>query len=146
MNLSEIKKVFRSDGTQNHTFSLLIPSWNNLEYLKLCIRSIRQNSGHRHQIILLINEGKDGSLAWVELQEDIDYVYAPENPGICYGLNACRSLVHTDYMLYITSRYFVKYFLKRGEKFSGTLSEPVIPFQDKILHKFKLLLLLFQNS
>ena len=299
MNLSKIKKVHRNNTSGNHIFSLLIPSWNNLEYLKLCVRSIRQNSIHPHQIILLINEGKDGSLAWVEKQKDIDYVYAPENLGICYGLNACRSLVHTDYMLYInddmyvlpgwddilldevrkqknnsfmlsatmiepydiknicgivknygdspenfkedlllqefrqlekedwsgstwppvlvptelwdvvggmsaefspgmysdpdlsmklwqagvrnfkglgdsmvyhfgskstkrikknrgrnmflqkygiTSRYFVKHFLKRGEKFSGILSEPVIPFQDKIMHKIKLLLLLFQNN
>ncbi len=108
MDLSAISKKQRTTGQKNeHIFSLLIPSWNNLEYLKLCVRSIRQNSTHPHQIILLINEGKDGSLEWVEKQEDVDYVYSPENLGICYGLNACRSLVHTDYMVYINDDMYL---------------------------------------
>ncbi len=107
MNFSGIKKVQQTNKSGNYIFSLLVPSWNNLEYLKLCVRSIRQNSTHPHQIILLINEGKDGSLAWAKEQEDIDYVYAPENLGICYGLNACRSLVHTDYMVYINDDMYL---------------------------------------
>lgn len=107
MNFSRIKKVQRTNKSGNYIFSLLIPSWNNLAYLKLCVRSIRQNSSHSHQIILLINEGKDGSLTWAEKQKDLDYVYSPENLGICYGLNACRSLVHTGYMLYINDDMYV---------------------------------------
>jgi len=107
MDINKIKKVLRSSELRNHTFSLLIPSWNNLEYLKLCVKSIRQNSSHKHQIIVLINEGKDGSLAWVQKQKDIDYVYAPENLGICYGLNICRSMVQTDYILYINDDMYV---------------------------------------
>ncbi len=108
MNLNAIKKTYRTAGeAKKHVFSLLIPSWNNLEYMKLCVRSIRNNSSLPHQIILLINEGKDGSLAWVKEQEDIDFVYSPENLGICYGLNACRSLVHTGYMVYINDDMYM---------------------------------------
>ncbi len=108
MNLSAIEKTYRTAGQKDkHLFSLLIPSWNNLAYLKLCVRSIRQNSTHPHQIILLINEGKDGSVAWAEKQPDIDYVYAPENLGICYGLNACRELVHTGFMVYINDDMYM---------------------------------------
>ena len=33
-------------------FSILIPTWNNLELLKLCVHSIRENSGYSHQIIV----------------------------------------------------------------------------------------------
>ena len=108
MNLNAIKKVHQtSQEAENHVFSLLIPSWNNLDYLKLCVRSIRQNSTYPHQIIVLINEGKDGSLDWVGQQNDIDYVFSPENLGICYGLNACRSLVHTRYMVYINDDMYM---------------------------------------
>jgi GT2 family glycosyltransferase len=108
MNPSRIKKVRHTDNTaEQHVFSLLIPSWNNLDYLKLCVRSIRQHSKHPHQIIVLINEGKDNSLEWVKKQKDIDYVYSPENLGICFGLNACRSLVHTDFMVYINDDMYL---------------------------------------
>ncbi len=101
-----IHKVYRSQEGK-HTFSLLIPSWNNLPYLKLCIESIRKHSHFKHQIIVLVNEGKDGTREWVEQQTDIDYVYAEKNLGICYGLNSCRSLVTTNYLVYINDDMYL---------------------------------------
>ncbi|MDE6182961.1 MAG: glycosyltransferase, partial [Rikenellaceae bacterium] len=67
---------------KNPLFSILIPTWNNLPYLKLCIESIRKNSTYHHQILLFINDGSDGTLKWAESQE-IRYVHSPENVGIC---------------------------------------------------------------
>ena len=49
-------------------FSILIPTFNNLEYLKLCIDSIKKNSKFDHQIIVHINEGTDGTLDYVKNQ------------------------------------------------------------------------------
>ena len=82
------------------TFSLLIPTWNNLAYLQTLIRSLRQNSEQNNQIIIMINEGQDGTLAWVKEQKDLDYLHSPNNQGICYGLNAIRSLAQGDYLVY----------------------------------------------
>ena len=42
-------------------FSILIPSWNNLDYLRLCVDSIRKNSAHAHQVIVHVNDGSDGT-------------------------------------------------------------------------------------
>jgi len=95
-----IIKVHRT-AAAGERFSIIIPSWNNLPYLKLCVESLRKNSHFRHQLIVHINEGKDGSLEWVKAQTDIDYTYSEENIGICYALNATRSLVATSYMVYI---------------------------------------------
>ena len=33
-------------------FSILIPTFNNLEYLKICIESLKKNSKFDHQIIV----------------------------------------------------------------------------------------------
>ena len=95
-NITKFKKENKSDLH----FSMLIPSWNNIDYLKLCVESIRKNSVLNHQIIIILNEANDGSLEWVQAQKDLDYVYAKENIGICYGLNAARSLIAADYVLY----------------------------------------------
>jgi GT2 family glycosyltransferase len=81
-------------------FSIIIPTWNNIEYLKICIESIRKNSTLKHQIIVHVNEGKDETLSWLESQPDIDYTFSKENIGVCFALNACRSFVDTDYILY----------------------------------------------
>src|SRR3954462_10545688 len=92
---------FKRERKDECKFSILIPSWNNFEYLKLCINSIRKNSFFKHQIIVHINEGKDGSLDWIKEQNDIDYSYSDANIGVCYALNICRTLFDTDYILYM---------------------------------------------
>jgi len=49
----------RSKKEKKPTFSILIPTWNNLNFLKLCIDSLKKNSRYKHQIIVHINEGND---------------------------------------------------------------------------------------
>ncbi|MFK7948404.1 MAG: glycosyltransferase family 2 protein [Saprospiraceae bacterium] len=93
-----IQKVQQSDS-KNSLFSILLPTWNNLPYLQLCIKSIQKNAHFDHQIIVIINEGKDGTLDWVKSQ-NFDYVYATKNIGICFGLNAARSLSKAKYICY----------------------------------------------
>lgn len=87
-------------------FSVLIPSWNNLPYLKTCIESIRKNSAYNHQIIVHVNEGSDGTLEWVK-EEGLDYTYSTENVGVCLAMNSMRRLVKTDYIFYINDDMYV---------------------------------------
>ena len=49
-------------------FSILIPTYNNLNYLKLCIESIEKNSKYDHQIIIHVNEGSDGTLEFLKFK------------------------------------------------------------------------------
>jgi glycosyltransferase involved in cell wall biosynthesis len=95
-----IQHVNRNTGNEL-LFSILIPSWNNLALLQLCIDSIRKNSAYKHQIIVHVNEGNDGTLQWIQQQADIDYTYSEKNIGVCYALNVSRDLVKTDYILYM---------------------------------------------
>lgn len=97
--LETIQKFDRT-GNTSFSFSILIPSWNNRPYLQNCIESIRAHSSQQHQIIVLVNEGKDDTLAWLEQQGNIDYVHAAKNIGICFGLNICRSLIKGNYVVY----------------------------------------------
>ena len=103
--LPEIIKEKRTAG--DFVFSIIIPSWNNLPYLKLCIESIRKNSSFKHQLIVHINEGNDGTLEWVKQQPDIDYTFSKENIGVCYALNIARSLLSAEYLLYINDDMYV---------------------------------------
>ena len=87
-------------------FSIFLPTWNNLEYLKLCLESIRKNSTYRHQILIFINDGSDGTLQWVQ-DQGYEYIHSPENVGICWALNALRTKVTTDYILYLNDDMYV---------------------------------------
>jgi len=81
-------------------FSILIPTWNNLELLKLCVRSIQLNSAFNHQIIIHVNDGSDGSLAWVQDQK-LAHTASPENIGICLAVNEAAMHATMDYILYL---------------------------------------------
>ncbi len=81
-------------------FSILLPTWNNLALLQLCVRSIEQNSAHRHQIIIHVNDGSDGTLDWVRAQ-GYDHTASPGNIGICFAVNESAMLAKHDYILYL---------------------------------------------
>lgn len=87
-------------------FSILIPSWNNLEFLKICVASIRKNSSYGHQIIVHVNDGSDGTLEWVKA-EGLDYTHTAENVGVCLAMNMMRSKVRTDYMCFVNDDMYV---------------------------------------
>ncbi|TMH14386.1 MAG: glycosyltransferase family 2 protein [Betaproteobacteria bacterium] len=81
-------------------FSILIPSWNNLDYLRLCVDSIRKNSAHAHQVIVHVNDGSDGTREWVQ-QSNLDVTFTPSNVGICYAVNEAAMLAQQDYIVYL---------------------------------------------
>jgi glycosyltransferase involved in cell wall biosynthesis len=81
-------------------FSVLIPTWNNLPFLRLCVASIRKNSTVPLQIVLHLNEGNDGSLEWAKA-EGLAFSHSTTNVGICYGCNAAYSLAQADYIVYL---------------------------------------------
>ncbi len=103
INITKVKRSAIKDAL----FSIVIPTWNNLPYLQLCIESIRKNSVFHHQVIVHINEGKDGTDKWIISQSDIDYSISEENIGVCYALNSCRTLVDTSYILYLNDDMYV---------------------------------------
>ena len=47
-------------------FSIIIPTFNNIDYLKLCTASLDKNSKYKHEIIFHINNGNDGTLEFVK--------------------------------------------------------------------------------
>ena len=80
-------------------FSIIIPTFNNLDYLKLCIKSIRQNSKYTHQIIPHVNIGEDGTCDFLR-DENIDFTFTKYNSGICEGMNTASKKSKFKYVLY----------------------------------------------
>jgi len=79
-------------------FSILIPTYNNLEYLKVCINSIRKNSKFNHQIIVHVNEGKDGTLDYIK-DSNLEFTFSDQNIGMPKALNKASKLSKKDYIL-----------------------------------------------
>ena len=80
-------------------FSIIIPTFNNIQYLKLCISSIKKNSKFDHEIIPHINVGTDGTEDFL-IRENIKYTITKYNSGICEGMNKAARTAKFDYILY----------------------------------------------
>lgn len=70
------------------------------------MESIRKNSAFAHQVILHINDGSDGTLAWAQ-KEGIDHTYTPDNAGICKAVNEAGGLARHDYIVYMNDDMYV---------------------------------------
>ena len=117
-------------------FSIVIPSWNNLALLQLCVRSVRANSAFAHQIIVHVNDGSDGTLEWVRA-EGLDHTCSAENIGICLTVNQAAALARHDLILYLNDDMYCcpqwdTKLLKQVQSIghdafvlSGTMIEPV---------------------
>jgi GT2 family glycosyltransferase len=118
-------------------FSILIPSWNNLAYLRLCVESLRCHSADSHQIVVHANEGADGTRDWLR-QEGIEHTASERNIGICYAVNLAAGLAKGDHLLYLNDDMVAApgwdIALERGLErvkrhgmymLSGTMVEPV---------------------
>ena len=67
-------------------FSIIIPTFNNLSYLKLCLDSIKKNSSFNHEIIIHVNEGTDGTLSYLS-EKPFKKSYSEVNEGVCVAFN-----------------------------------------------------------
>ena len=86
-------------------FSIIIPTLNNINYLKLCIKSIKNNSNFNHELIVHVNQGTDETIEFLK-NEKIKYTYTKYNAGICEGVNLASKLSTTNYILYAHDDFY----------------------------------------
>ena len=79
--------------------SIIIPTYNNIDYLKLCLKSLKKNSLYTHEIIIHINDGSDGTLDFVKTN-NLKHTISEKNIGLCSSINKAAKLVSRQYILY----------------------------------------------
>jgi GT2 family glycosyltransferase len=68
--------------------SIIILTYNNLDYNKICIESIRKyTKNNNYEIIVVDNNSTDGTVEWLKEQKDIRVIYNKENLGFPKGCN-----------------------------------------------------------
>ena len=80
-------------------FSIIIPTFNNLKYLELCLKSLKKNSKFDHEIIIFINEGIDGTLEYVK-KNNLNYLHNINNVGLCRAMNESVKISSKKYIVY----------------------------------------------
>jgi len=81
-------------------FSIIIPTWKNLEYLDLCYRGILRNSAVSHEVIVFFNEYDDECRRWTA-GKDILFDKSPDNLGVCGAVNRAAKLATTAHICFM---------------------------------------------
>lgn len=90
-----------------------ISTYNNLEYLKIAVDSVRKNSFYKEAPFIIHSENcTDGTNEWLkENSEKYNleyYLDKNDNPkGIGGGMNFCADRVETDYIMFLHSDFYV---------------------------------------
>ena len=79
-------------------FSVIIPTFNNINYLKICLESLKKNSSYAHEIIIHVNEGVDGTLEHVK-NNNLKFSYSKNNSGVCVAFNKAAKLSTKNYIV-----------------------------------------------
>ena len=120
-------------------FSFIIPSRNNLSYLKMCYSSIRKNAGYIHEICFADDASTDGTWEWLEEiseKDNLVKIYrnvGPEREGltILYDF-LVENVATTDRLFFFHSDMYlmpdameeIDKYLKNGVVVSLTRVEP----------------------
>ena len=94
-------------------FTILIPTYNNLKYLRLFCESIKINSNFNHQLIFHINDGSDGSYDYIN-NNKYQFTHSKTNIGLCSAIKEASKLIKNQYVLYAHDDM---YFCKNWDKF-----------------------------
>lgn len=92
------------ENCQPPKVDIIIPTYNNLEYLKVCVESIRKNTDWPHNIIIVGSGNEDGTFDWVKKQPDIIHALSHErmhfskanNEGLKVGKEKYVCLLNDD--------------------------------------------------
>ena len=79
-------------------FSIIVPTYNNLDYLKLCLKSLKNNSSFDHEIIVHVNEGLDGTKSFLE-NINQKFTYSAKNEGVCVAFNKAVKKANKKYIV-----------------------------------------------
>lgn len=91
-----------------------ISTYNNLNYLKLAVESVRKNSYFKHAPFIIHAENcTDGTNEWLEENKDkykLTLIIEPNNEvvrGIGGGMNICAEHVETEFIMFLHSDFYV---------------------------------------
>jgi len=102
--------------TQSSPLTFCISTYNNLEYLKLAVESVRKNSFYKNAPFIVYaencNDGTDEWLHDVKHQYNLEYYIEKNNvpKGIGGGMNFCADKVKTKYIMFLHSDFYVGHF------------------------------------
>jgi len=108
-----LNNLWMKEQENNSPITFCVSSFNNLNYLKLLVNSVRENSFFKNSPFIVHAENcNDGTNEWLEKSGstlNLEY-YIEDNAtpkGIGGGMNLCASKVKTEFILFLHADFYV---------------------------------------
>jgi GT2 family glycosyltransferase/glycosyltransferase involved in cell wall biosynthesis/Flp pilus assembly protein TadD len=117
-SIDSIKMEHSEIVNKKHKTSIVILTFNQLEYTKLCIESIRKyTDADKYELIIVDNNSTDGTVEWIKQQGDLKVIFNNENFGFPKGCNQGIEISAGDSVLLLNNDVIVTpYWLDNLEK------------------------------
>lgn len=79
--------------------SIIIPTFNALDYTKKCLSSLKKNTKFPYKLIIVDNGSTDGTREWIEKQKDITLIKTEENLGYAGACNVGMQISDSKYIV-----------------------------------------------
>lgn len=84
--------------------SIIIPSWNGLVYLKVCLKSIAKQTFNSYEIIVVDNGSTDGTIDYLNnFDKQIQVISLPKNIGFAPAVNLGIKASRGSYLLLLNN-------------------------------------------
>lgn len=94
--------------------SIVIPAFNGLKYTRMCLESIRKNTVHPYELIVVDNGSTDGTREYIKEQNDVRLIENHENRGYPAACNQGIVASAAPYILLLNNDVIVtEYWLSR---------------------------------
>ena len=80
-------------------FSIIVPTWNNLDYLDLAYRSLTRHSAAAHEIIVFFNEIDERAARWAG-ERGVRHASSPQNLGVCGAVNRAAAMATREFLCF----------------------------------------------
>ena len=98
---------------RNKLTSIVILTYNQLEYTKITLESIRKCTSSPYEIIVVDNASSDGTVEYLKTQKNIRTIFNAKNVGFPAGCNQGMEAASGDYVLLLNNDVVVtKYWLE----------------------------------
>jgi len=102
------------------TYSIIIPVYNQLEWLKKCLASIKQYTKEDYEILIVSNGSNDETNDWIRQQEYTKRIYIYDEPlGYARANNVAIPEAYGEYIILLNSDTEIT-----GEHWISMLREP----------------------
>lgn len=97
ITLNAIGNLKKNSPIDVKNYSIVILTYNNLEYTKVCLDSIKKyNINNNYEVIIIDNNSKDGTKEWLKEQKGIKCILNQDNKGFPAGCNQGIEIAEKD--------------------------------------------------